>query len=171
MFSVPLRVPVAEGVNVTLIVQIAPAGTLPPQESCSAKSEAFVPTIATLESVRTVFPVLLKVTLCAALVAPIITVGKVRLLTDRLAIRVGAMPVPVSGTGREPGERSLAITRLAVRAPATVGVNVTLTEQLAPTGRLPAQVSFSAKSEALVPPTVTLVMLSAVDSLFVKTTL
>jgi hypothetical protein len=117
MFSIPLRIPVAEGANVTLIVQIAPAGTLPAQESFSAKSEAFVPEIVMLERVRTLFPVLPKVTLCAALVAPIIAPGNVRLLGERLAIRVGAIAVPVSGTVSGLLEKLFAIFRRPTRLP------------------------------------------------------
>jgi hypothetical protein len=53
-----------------LMVQVAPAATLPPQVSVSAKSAPFAPVIATADTVKTVFPVLLNVMLCAVLVAP-----------------------------------------------------------------------------------------------------
>jgi hypothetical protein len=170
MFSVPPRVPVEEGVNVILIVQIAPAGTLPPQESCSAKSEAFVPTIATLERVRTVFPVLLKVTVCATLVAPIMTFANVKALTERLAIRLGATPVPLSGTGTGLPERLFAMASVATRVPAADGIKATLIEQLAAAGTLPTQLSDSVKSEALVPVTAIPAILRVVESLFVIVT-
>jgi hypothetical protein len=44
----------AGGANVTSIVQLAPAPTLPPQLSVSAKSGAFVPLTDRLEMVRVV---------------------------------------------------------------------------------------------------------------------
>ena len=51
-FSVPLRVPVAVGANVTLMMQLATAATRPPQEPLSSNSEAFVPLKARLERVN-----------------------------------------------------------------------------------------------------------------------
>lgn len=63
-----LRAPLAVGVNVTLMVQLAPAATLDPQLLVWPKSPALVPPIAMLEIVRAVLPVFVRVTLCAALV-------------------------------------------------------------------------------------------------------
>ena len=65
-----VRVPVAEGVNVMLIAQEAPAATDVPQLLVCAKSLAFVPVMAMLVIASAAFPVLLKVTTCAALVVP-----------------------------------------------------------------------------------------------------
>jgi hypothetical protein len=48
MFRLPDRLPAAAGAKVTLIEQLAPAGTLPTQLPVSAKSEAFAPLIAML---------------------------------------------------------------------------------------------------------------------------
>jgi len=48
MFRLPDRLPAAAGVKVTLIEQLAPAGTLPTQLPVSTKSEAFAPLIAML---------------------------------------------------------------------------------------------------------------------------
>jgi hypothetical protein len=64
--SVPLRAPVAVGVKVTVIVQLAPAANVLPQLLVWAKS----PLAATLLIVRGAFPVLLNVTVCAVLVVP-----------------------------------------------------------------------------------------------------
>ena len=72
MVKVPARLPAAVGANVTLMVQFAPADTLPPQLSFSAKSVAFVPLIARLKMMTAAFPVLLNVIDCAVLVAPAI---------------------------------------------------------------------------------------------------
>ena len=61
---VPVRVPSPLGANVTLIVQVAPADTLPPQLSVSAKSEP--PLIASWEIISGALPALLNVSACAA---------------------------------------------------------------------------------------------------------
>ena len=64
--NVPLRVPVAVGVKVTLIAQLAPAATELPQVFVCAKS----PLAAMLVMFSVAVPVLLSVTTCAPLVAP-----------------------------------------------------------------------------------------------------
>jgi hypothetical protein len=66
ILRVPVRVPEAVGVNVTLIVQFPPAAREVPQLSASAKS----PVAEILEIVKGAEPVLVSVTVCAALVAP-----------------------------------------------------------------------------------------------------
>jgi len=71
-FSEALRLPVAEGVNVTLTVQ-APLGVTVAPEQVSAllaKSLAFVPPMVTVEMLRLAVPVLVTVTALAALVVP-----------------------------------------------------------------------------------------------------
>ena len=55
--TVPNRLPVAVGINVMLIVQVPPAGTLVGQFSICAKS----PVAATLEIVSAALPVLVSV--------------------------------------------------------------------------------------------------------------
>jgi len=67
------RVPVAVGVNVTLITQLPPlaaTGVLVLQVvlPATAKSLGFVPPMATLEKVRLAVPLLVTVTVLAALV-------------------------------------------------------------------------------------------------------
>jgi len=62
--SVPLREPVAVGVNVTLIVQLDPAARLVPQVFVCAKS----PVTVTPVIVRLAVPLLLRVTALAVLV-------------------------------------------------------------------------------------------------------
>ena len=58
-----VRAPLAAGVNVTLIVQFAPAPTELPQVLVWAKSLAFVPVRARLEIVSAALPVLVSVIL------------------------------------------------------------------------------------------------------------
>jgi hypothetical protein len=57
-----LRAPVAVGVNVTLIVQLAPAAKLVPQVFVWPKSPALLPVIAILVMVSAVEPELESVT-------------------------------------------------------------------------------------------------------------
>jgi hypothetical protein len=73
-------VPVAAGLNVTLMVQFFPANTLDPQVLVSAKSAEFVPVIVMLVMVSVVVPILLRVTVCAVLVVPTVWLEKVRLV-------------------------------------------------------------------------------------------
>jgi hypothetical protein len=68
MLSVPVREPVAVGVKVTLIVQVALAATLVPQLLVWAKS----PLAAMLEMLNAPVPLLVSVSVCAALVVPTI---------------------------------------------------------------------------------------------------
>jgi hypothetical protein len=67
-----VRLPVAVGLKVTLIVQFAPAATLAPQVFVCEKSPLFVPVMAIPEplKVRVALPVFVKVTLCAELLVP-----------------------------------------------------------------------------------------------------
>ena len=57
-----LRVPLAAGVKVTLIVQLAPAATELPQLLVCAKSLGFAPVSARLEMLKAELPVLFSVT-------------------------------------------------------------------------------------------------------------
>jgi len=70
MFSEAVRVPEAEGVKVTLIVQLAPAATELPHVLVCAKSPALVPVTAMLVMLKVALPVLRRVTVRAVLVAP-----------------------------------------------------------------------------------------------------
>jgi hypothetical protein len=65
--NVPVRAPAAVGLKVTLMVQEPPAVTLLPQLLASEKS----PLMATLATASAAPPVLLRVTVCAALVVPV----------------------------------------------------------------------------------------------------
>jgi hypothetical protein len=69
-FSEALRLPVADGVNVTLTVQVLSGATMAPVQVSAllAKSLKFVPLIVTVKMVSLLVPVLVTVTLCAALV-------------------------------------------------------------------------------------------------------
>ncbi len=83
-------------------------------------------------------PVFATVTVCAALGVPISCVENVN--AGGLNVTIPALtPVPMSGTlCGEPAAESLT-SRVAVRTPAAVGVNVTATEQLAPAAKIVPQ--------------------------------
>jgi hypothetical protein len=68
--TVAVRAPLAAGVKVTLIVQLVPAATELPHVLVSAKSLALAPVTARLVTLKAALPVLLKVTVCAALITP-----------------------------------------------------------------------------------------------------
>ena len=80
--SVRSRVPVVEGVKVTLIVQLAFAAKVEPQSSVSAKL-ALTPILA-MSSVP--LPLLLNVTDWAGLVVPTSSPTKVKLVGDKVAL-------------------------------------------------------------------------------------
>ena len=68
MESDALREPFAVGLNVMLMVQLAPVANVDPQVMVlSAKSAAFVPAIEMLLIVILALPAFVRVTICAAL--------------------------------------------------------------------------------------------------------
>jgi hypothetical protein len=129
ILAAPLRVPVAEGLNVMLIVQLALAASVVPHVLVCKKS----PLIAMLVMLRVAVPVFLRVTLWAALVVPTAWLVKVRLVADKLtAGALAAVPVPVRlivcGL---PDALSVMVT-VPVRVPVAVGLKVTLILQFPP---------------------------------------
>jgi hypothetical protein len=93
METVPDLAPVAEGVKVTLIEQMAPAAKLEPQVFVCAKSVLLVPVIAMPNMLSVPVPLLVIVTTLAALVAPTNWLPNARDVGDR--VTAGATPVPV----------------------------------------------------------------------------
>lgn len=91
MLRLPLRVPVAVGVKNTLTVQFAPAATLVPQLFVCVKS----PLAVILEIVSAPLPLLVKVTVCAALVVPMDWLPNVTVveLTEMPAVKTGTSAV------------------------------------------------------------------------------
>ena len=176
MLTLALRVPVVVGVKVTLMLQEAPAVSvlgLMGQVLVWAKSPALVPPRLIVEIVRSALPLLVRVTVCAALVVPTFWLPKLRLLGLRLTAGAGVTPVPLSVTdcGLSPA-LSLMLT-LALRAPVTLGVKVTLIVQLLPAGNvlgLMGQVLVCAKSPALVPATLIVVIVRSAVPLLVSVT-
>ena len=62
MAMVAARLPLAEGVKVTLMVQLAPAATLDPQLLVWAKSPALAPKTPMLVTLNAALPELVRVT-------------------------------------------------------------------------------------------------------------
>jgi len=156
--SVAARGPVADGVNITPIVQVAPAASELPQVVTSAKSPELVPAIASPEMPKEVLLLLLTVIVWSALEVATGWLPKERLAGER-PIPAGAAPVPERATlWGLPLALSLTLTD-AVRVPLAVGVKVTLIVHVFPAATELPQVLIWAKSPALVPVIVILVML------------
>ena len=130
MLSEAVSLPLAVGVNVTLIVQLAPAASELPQVLVWAKALALAPVIATLVMLNVAVPLFVRVTVEAALLVPTAWLLKETLVGERLT--AGAVPVPerltVCGL---PLALSVMLTE-AARLPVAVGVKVTLMPQFAP---------------------------------------
>lgn len=155
----PLRVPVAVGLKVMLMVHFALAATLPLQLSASLKSPLFAPVTVMPEMVSVTFPVLVSVTPCAVLLVPTACVVNARLVGDKLTTGAAATPVPVI----EMLCGLLAALSVnfneALSPPMVLGVKVTLTVQVAfgATDALLQVSALMAKSAAFVPLTATAV--------------
>ena len=137
----PLRDHAAVGLNVTVILQDDPAGTCAVlQLSVSEKS----PVASMLLTVKLAFPELVTVTAFVALLLPINTPLKLRLVGD--SVTAGAVPVPLKATlCGLPAALSVTLT-VDVRVPVLVGVNTTLIVQLALLASVDPQVFVCVKS-------------------------
>src|SRR3989475_10893965 len=177
MFSVALRIPVASGVKLTLIVQLAPGATEPAPlgqvlPAAKAKSAACAPVMVMLVRFSGA-PLLVRVTVCAALVVPTRCLPKALLVAESVAVG-GVTPVPVSGTDCGLPAASSVMVTVAVRALAAVGVKVRLRTQLAPAASVApltqVVLEASAKSPALAPPSTAVAMLRGAVPLLVRVT-
>jgi hypothetical protein len=128
-----------EGLKVTVAVQLAPPDTIEPQVFVSEKSALLVPVTVTLIMVKVMVPLLMRVTVCGALVVPTLTLPKERLAGDTEGPELEA-PVPVRLTvcGLLLA-LSVTVTE-AVLVPDAAGAKVTLIVQLAPADTLEPQV-------------------------------
>jgi hypothetical protein len=145
------RVPVEEGVKVTLIEQLAPAVRLVPQLLVDEKSAAFAPAILSPDMVSALPPLLVKVTDCGALAVFTVWLAKLRLLADKVAVGGVAAPVPKSEMLWGLPAALSAIVSEADLLPEAVGLKVTLIAQLAPEATLVPQLLDCAKSTAFAP--------------------
>jgi hypothetical protein len=133
------REPVAEGLNVTLIVQIEPAATPLPQVSVCVKSPLFAPVTAMDVIERGALPPFVRVIAWAALEVPTTWLLNVSEVGDSVADVVPAAPVPVRLTVcGELAALSVMVTE-ALRVPDAAGVKVTSIVQLLPAATLVPQ--------------------------------
>ena len=127
-----LRVPLTAGVKVTPTTQAPLGATVAPAQVSLliAKSLGFAPPIVTVETVRFAAPLLVTVSVCAALGAPTSWLPKSRLAAE--SVKAEAMPVPLTGMMCGLPAASSVIFTDAVRFPAAEGLKVTVAVQLAP---------------------------------------
>jgi len=174
MLRVAVRAPLAAGVKLTLMVQLAVAARvlgLSGQVFDCAKSAAFTPFTTMPLIVSAAVPLFVSVIDCAALVVPIFWLPK--LSEVGLSVTAGAetTPVPLRATlCGLPAALSLILT-LALRTPEVDGEKVTRMVQLAPAANVlgaSGQVLVSAKSAAFVPVRPMLLIVSAAVPVFVS---
>ena len=125
--NVPVRVPPAAGLKLTLTVQLPPIATELPHVFVCEKSLASVPLIATLLTVSAAVPVLLSVTFWTALVVFRICAPNVRLDGATLATGAVAAPRTYNRWGL-PAPVSFTV-RLSRWTPLVVGLKVTFNAQ------------------------------------------
>ena len=128
IFKEAPRLPIAVGVNVTLMVQLPLAATEPPQVLVCPKSPGLAPVNPMPLMDRAAFPVLFSVKVWAVLGEPTFWLLKVRLVVVTPAM--GALPVPVRLTVCGLPLALSAMLTEAVRPKMAVGVNVTLIVQV-----------------------------------------
>ena len=135
MLSAAVRAPLAAGVNITVILQLAPAPTELPQVLAWVKSLALAPVTARLVTLKPALPVLVSVTACVELEVPTDWLAKARLAGERLTPAAAVLaPVPERPTVWGLPLALSAMLIAAVRAPLAEGLKVTLMVQLAPAG-------------------------------------
>jgi hypothetical protein len=146
--------------NSTEFVQLAPAASVVEQVvAISKKDVAFVPVIAlAAEKVAVVVPVFLMVMTCAAVVVPRIVEANVSAVGVMLSVGI-ASPVPFSVTVCVPPVALSLYVTAAVSAPATVGLNSTELEQLAPAASVVEHVVALIRNEVAFVPVIALAAL------------
>lgn len=167
-----VRLLMAVGWNVMLIVQFAPTATELPQVFVWLKSDGLVPVMEILLMLSVALPVLVNVTVFGFVVWPTATGAKnVTLEGDNctcVPLLVPPVPLRVNVCGLAP-PLSLMDTS-ALRVPVAVGWNVMVRMQLPPAATELPQLFVSVKSEGFVPPREMPVMLRAVLPTLVSVT-
>jgi hypothetical protein len=166
-----VKVAADAGVKVIAIEHIAPAATDVPQVLVSAKSVELGPVMETLLMESAALPVLVSVTVCAALVEPTCAVKVSGPVAERETTGAGVtVPVPLRVTDcGEPAALSVRETD-AAKVVAEAGVKVTDMAHLAPAARDLPHVFVCAKSLGLVPVMEMLPMESAALPVLVSVT-
>jgi len=155
------------GAKLTLTVQLVPEASVEPQVLVCVKSVGLMPVIEIDVMVKVPGPTFVTVTLWLVLVVPTVCEANVR-LAGLIATMV---PVPLSeALCGLPGALSVTV-RLALRTAATCGRNVIPTAQEADAANVAPQVFDAiANSEALVPVSAMLLMVTVVVPLFLTVT-
>ncbi len=136
MVRVPLNVPVDVGLKTTLVVQLAPAGSVVPHPKVAMANGADAPAPVTV--IAELVP-LVRTTFSGVLVVPTACEPKFTVVGETLTPPVVAVaPVPDSGTVCVPAE-SFTFSE-PVRVPLALGVKFTEMVQLAPAATLVAHV-------------------------------
>jgi hypothetical protein len=158
-----LNGPTAVGAKRTSTLHLRPALSVAPHWLLRVKSAEFDPLSAILVMVSGVGPTLLMVTECDELDVPTVWLAN----ATAVGLKLTAVPVPVKGTVRTGLIGSLdAIETVAVRAPLTAGVKLTVKEQTVRAGTGRAHVpGENANSDAFAPPIEMLLMASATSPL------
>lgn len=126
-----------EGKKITPAEQLAPAANVAPQVVCDTLKGAAV---VSASEVAAELPLLVSVTVCAALEEPGATMGKIN-CEGLTLIPVKDCPVPVRGTVTDATpEVDEETTSEAIAPPASAGVKITRTVQLAPLASVAPQV-------------------------------
>ena len=153
-----LRLPVAVGLKLAVIVHVAFTASDAGQSFDCAKSLGFVPVSVTPLIVSGAVPLFRSVEVCAALVEPTICEPKARLAGVNATPE--AVPVPVRSTlCGLPGALSVTAT-LALRLPVAVGANATLIVHVALAASDAGQSLDCVKSVGFVPARVTPLIVS-----------
>jgi hypothetical protein len=174
ILTAALNVPPTEGVNVSVTAQFALAAIDAPQVlPVMANDVELVPASAMLVSVSEAVPVLVRVSVCGALVDPAFAEKGIRAENERAGAG-GAVPLPVSVmVWGEPGTLSVTVT-VAVKELAAVGRKPKVSVQLDPagSGAVVLQAFVRVKAVGLVPPRAMLVkLIAALPALVSVTTL
>jgi hypothetical protein len=94
MESAAERLPEAAGLNVTLMLQLAPLATVDPQVVVCEKSPALAPPILMPDRLKLLPPVFDRVMDWAVLEVFTAWLAKLRLAAERLTVGGAALPVP-----------------------------------------------------------------------------
>ena len=127
--TVPESVPVVVGAKNTLKAAFCPADR--EMGSVMPLTEKFVEPV-TCEIETAELPVLVSVTVCDALVVPVVVVGKVSEVGEAESVRMGDVLVPESRMFREEVGALLESVRVAEKVVADVGVKPTVNSEEAP---------------------------------------
>jgi hypothetical protein len=159
--TLALRIPVVVGVKVMVMMQLSSTPRLVPQLLVWEKLLALAPVIEILEMVMAPAPTFSSDIVIVCDEAPTKVLGK--LTAVGLSVACGApaeVPVPVKVNICGEFEALSAKLRVAVRVPVASGVKVNMYVQLAPAASVLGHVCVAVKSEALVPPSVALLISS-----------